>query len=127
MHELFNRFYQKDVRRVLRNEATRAENYLWEHLKNKKLGFKFRRQHGIDSFVVDFYCSEKRLAIELDGSQHFTSEGKTHDEERSRIIEGYEIKVIRFTNDEVINNTNSVISRIKQILAIQPARPTQYI
>ena len=127
MHELFNRFYQKDLRRGLRNESTPAELFLWERLKNKQLGYKFRRQHGIDSFIVDFYCSEKQLAIELDGSQHFTEEGKHNDEERTKIIDEHHIRIIRFRNEEVLSQIETVIDTIKQVLESQSNRPKRSI
>lgn len=122
MHEVFNRIFQKELRMGLRDNSTQAEYHLWHYLKNKQIGYKFRRQHGIDSFVVDFYCSEKQLAIEIDGAPHFTEEGKRKDMERSKIIGEHGIKIIRFTNDEVLNQTSGVIRIIKEILETQPTR-----
>ena len=123
MFELFNRPIQKDLRKGLRHQDTSAEHYLWLFLKNKQLGYKFRRQHGIDSFIVDFYCPEKRLVVEIDGAPHFTVEGRIRDKERSKIIESYQIRVIRFTNNEVMNQTDVVISAIQD--ALDTADPYQ--
>ncbi|OWK69833.1 hypothetical protein CBW18_14565 [Pedobacter sp. AJM] len=85
----------------LRNKVTDAEKILWEHLKEKKLGVKFRRQHPISSFIADFYCHEKKLIIELDGSIHNIKEIFENDLERQAAIEAFGIKVIRFKNQEI--------------------------
>lgn len=68
-----NKTSEKNKRRQLRNNATEAEKRLWQHLKGRQLdGFKFRRQHSIDSYVVDFYCPQVKLAVEIDGESHFS-------------------------------------------------------
>jgi cyclase len=85
----------------LRKTVTDAEKILWEHLKEKKLGVKFRRQHPISSFIADFYCHEKKLIIELDGSIHNIKEIFENDLERQAAIEAFGIKVIRFKNQEI--------------------------
>lgn len=117
MYELFNRPFQKDLRKALRRDETLEERCLWNILKNKQLGYKFRRQHGIDSFIVDFYCREKLLVIEIDGAPHFTEEGMRHDEERTKILEQYGVKVIRFTNDEVMKKIDVVLKKIRLALS----------
>ena len=80
----------KHRRKELRNSQTPQEFKLWFHLKNKKLGVKFRRQHGIGSYIVDFYCSDKNLVIELDGNQHL--ESREYDKERSSYFNCLKIK-----------------------------------
>jgi len=99
------------TRRNLRNNATKEENDLWLRLKSKNLGYKFRRQHGIGNFIIDFYCPLKKLAIEIDGKQHLHN--KEHDNERSEYLHNYGIKILRFGNDEVTNSIEKVIDRIK--------------
>ena len=111
----FNRKYLKQRRKDLRNKPTQAEAFLWGHLKGSQLeGRKFRRQSSIKSFIVDFYCPEEKLVVELDGDLHFDDEVIKEDEERTKKIEEQGIKVIRFENQEVLLNLESVLSEIKR-------------
>jgi len=100
-------------RKDLRNNSTPEEILLWLQLKNSQLGFKFRRQHSIGGYIVDFYCPPKKLVIEIDGSQHFTKENKEYDKVRTEFLKGLNIKVIRFTNLEVATETQNVVKKIK--------------
>ena len=110
----FNRHTDRDKRRYLRNNPTQAEDRLWQFLRNRKiLGFKFRRQYGIDAYVVDFYCPKLKLAIEIDGRIHLLKEMKMADSKRQEYIEQFEISFVRFTNDEVLYEIENVISRIE--------------
>lgn len=94
---------------VLRNRMTEQECVLWEFLcKKKVMGFKFRRQHPIYMFIVDFYCHTLKLVIEVDGGYHLRPEQKEYDYNRTGEIENLGIKVIRFTNDEIDNDIKSV-------------------
>ncbi len=104
----------KPLAREHRKEQTEAEEILWQHLRNKKLGFKFRRQHAIGEFIVDFVCIEKKLVVELDGEVH--KEQREYDAERTRILNGRGFRVIRFWNSEVTNNIKDVLARVKQAL-----------
>ena len=102
--------------RELRQELTQAEKLLWTELRNKKLnGLKFRRQHPIDKFVLDFYCHERKLAIELDGNIHDVKVNKDYDEARSAMLGELGIYTLRFQNDEVINNIESVLQKINEV------------
>jgi very-short-patch-repair endonuclease len=86
---------------------------LWSFLRNRKLGgLKFRRQHKIDRFILDFYCSEKRLCIEVDGAIHNTVEQRAKDQGRTAALEAHGIQVIRFSNAEVRFNIASVLEKI---------------
>ncbi len=103
----------------LRKNMTAAEKKLWYgYLRT----FKFRvlRQRPIAFFIVDFYCAALKLVIEVDGDSHFTEVGKAYDAERTRILEGYGLKVIRFTNDEVLNNFEGVCQRIESLIPPSP-------
>lgn len=92
---------------------TEAEDILWKHLRNKKLnGLKFRRQHSLDIFIADFCCHEKKLVIELDGGIHDILEQKEYDEGRTSELEGKGFKVIRFRNEEIMNDLEDVLNRI---------------
>ena len=99
-----------------RNNMTTAEKILWEELKNSKTGYKFRRQHPIGDYIADFICIKKKLVIEVDGGYHNTMEQQQDDAVRTIDIENMEYSVIRFTNDEVENNTQTVMLKIKEIL-----------
>jgi very-short-patch-repair endonuclease len=108
-------YNQKLVERAkeLRKNMTPAEKKLWnEYLKN----FKFRvfRQRPIDNFIVDFYCPSLKLVIEVDGDSHFTPEGQEHDLKRTNILQGYGLRIVRFTNNEVLNNFESVCQIIER-------------
>nr|WP_258071342.1 endonuclease domain-containing protein [Vibrio jasicida] len=92
----------------------KPEEVLWHKIRRKQLGVKFRRQHGIGRYIVDFYCAELSLVIEIDGDSHFSTEGKEKDTKRDAFIEALGIKVLRFTNEEVMKQTESVLERIIQ-------------
>ena len=107
----------------LRKQQTDAEAYLWERLRKSKLaGFKFRRQHPMGGFILDFYCEEKRLAIEVDGGIHDQEEVKRRDIYRQKLVEETKIKVIRFTNDEVMRNIDGILAVIHRELAGKPSK-----
>ena len=104
----------------MRKEPTDAEAALWELLRDKKLGDKFRRQHLIDDFIVDFVCLSKNLVIEVDGGYHNDPTQKEYDQQRTLYLNEKGFKVIRFTNEEVLGNTEAVLTKIKDILVNTP-------
>ncbi len=97
--------------RYLRHEETKAEKILWKELRNRKLGIKFRRQHPIEKFILDFYAPEIKLAIELDGSQH--KGNHEYDKLRTEYLESQKIKIIRFWNMEIEKDLEKVLEKIK--------------
>jgi very-short-patch-repair endonuclease len=102
----------KYVRRHLRREQTPAERFLWQKLRNRQLyGRKFKRQYSIGRYVVDFYCAEERLAVELDGSVHDRS-SRIYDEERAQFLEAEGIRIVRFENREVFERLETVLEAI---------------
>jgi len=104
-----------DLAKSLRNAMTCHEKLLWEKLKGKQIcGVRFRRQHAISFYIVDFYCHEAMLVVEVDGTVH--SFKVDHDDGRSAEMEKFGIKIIRFTNSEVENNIDRVINRIEAIV-----------
>ena len=108
-----NRKSQKTFRKKLRNNLTPAEAFLWMALKDKALlGRKFRRQHSIGKYVVDFYCPSEKLVIELDGADHFTPEGEKYDQQRDAFLASLEITVLRFENEQVFENLSSMLQEI---------------
>ena len=101
----------------LRNSMTEAEKVLWKQLRNRQVkGFRFRRQHPVGEFVVDFFCYEAKLVIELDGEAHDNSFQKERDLERTKILKSMGLREIRFKNEEVLNDPEDVVSRIAEIL-----------
>ena len=97
----------------LRHNMTEAERILWNELKGSKLkGLKFRRQHPIHYYIADFYCHKKRFIIEVDGGIHSDLQTKDHDGNRTAEFERLGIKVIRFTNEQVLNSIEEVINSI---------------
>jgi very-short-patch-repair endonuclease len=117
---IHNRQALKEIRRELRNNPTDEETVLWNYLKGKKLGHKIRRQHSIGNCIVDFYCPQKRIAIELDGAHHFTTEGKESDKQRDKFLNTLNIKVLRFANSRVRSDLNNVLNEIKYELNTLP-------
>ena len=106
----------KTMRRAvnLRKNMTDAERKLWRYLERKQLGVRFRRQHAIGNFIVDFCCVQKKLVVELDGSQHL--DFQEYDEDRTKYLESRGYRVIRFWNHDVMNDINGVILAITYAL-----------
>ena len=117
MDRTFNRPVQKHLRQHLRNHASDAERKLWQLLRAKQLlGFKFRRQQGIGQYVVDFYCPQAKLAVEIDGATHSTSQEMAADLQRMERIETHGISILRFSNSDVFENQDGVMSAIVESL-----------
>src|SRR6187402_2779280 len=113
--EAIGKLYQYG--RELRQELTQAEKMLWAELRNRKLdSLKFRRQHPLDKFIVDFYCNEKKLVVELDGGVHNEKINKEYDEARTAMLAGLNIIVLRFKNEDVINNMKEVLRKISDVI-----------
>ena len=105
----------KPLAKALRKNATRQENHLWYDFLST-YPVKFRRQRMIDNFIADFYCKEAKLIIEIDGSQHYSMQGLQEDQYRTDILEGYDLKVIRITNQQIDKNFYQVCLYIDQIV-----------
>jgi len=96
-----------------RNNPTESESILWEHLRKfRSEGFIFRRQHPVDIFIADFYCHKLKLVIEIDGEYHSRDNSLEYDDSRTGELERFGISVIRFKNEEVLNNCEAVLSKI---------------
>lgn len=114
MARFHSRSYLKQTRKSLRNNATTAEATLWRFLKKSQLvGRKFRRQHSIGNYVVDFYCPAEKLVIELDGESHFHQSSYEYDKGRTEYLQSLNLRILRFENDEVFKTTESVLDKIK--------------
>lgn len=100
--------------RDLRKNLTPAEDYLWQVLKSKQLnGLRFRSQHPVGNFILDFYCASCKLVVEVDGSIHDARQD--YDLERTKVLETYGYFVLRFTNDEVLGNIDTVLAKIVEV------------
>lgn len=108
-----NRKPQKATRQHLRTAGTRAEAALWRCLQRRQLGgLKFRRQFGVGPYILDFYCPEAHLAVELDGAIHGSPARREYDDARTRHLEAADIRVIRFENREVFERLDIVLAAI---------------
>jgi very-short-patch-repair endonuclease len=114
MTQLFNLTSQKGLRKILRRQGVLAEIKLWSKLRNKNLGHKFKRQFGIGKYIVDFYCPKKRLIIEIDGATHSTNQEILDDIVREKFLESLGLKVIRFTNNDIKENMDGVLTVINE-------------
>ena len=102
-----------ELSREMRKNMTGAEKLLWNKVRNRKLmNMKFRRQQVIDGVVVDFYCDELKLCVEIDGEIHRTEENRYYDEQREEILRSRGLNVLRFSNDEVLQEIDNVLQRI---------------
>ncbi|QHH99440.1 endonuclease domain-containing protein [Acinetobacter dispersus] len=96
--------------KAMRSNATDVEHLMWQILRAKRfMNLKFRRQHVIAPYIVDFYCHELGLVVELDGSQHGTDDGKEYDAERTKFLEALGLSVVRYWNHDVLKNTELVL------------------
>ncbi len=108
--------------RRLRQDASDAESLLWELLRGRRLGgCKFRRQHPLGPYVLDFFCEQLRLAIECDGGQHNTTDARRHDQRRTLFLSERGIRVLRFWNHEVFEDTEAVLEAIYATLVASPS------
>lgn len=115
----YNRISEKANRRNLRQEATPAEQILWQFLRNRKLsGIKFRRQYSVDVYIIDFYAPVYKLAVELDGEIHLDKDVIEHDRERDKHLKSFGIKILRIKNEVVINHIDKALELIKKNIEI---------
>ena len=113
MSIVFNNKAYTARRKALRRSLSKAEAVIWLHLSRKQMnGFKFRRQYSVNQYVIDFYCPELKLAIEIDGDSHYGYLSEKYDNERQKYIESFGIHFMRFTNDDVYNNIDGVLQMI---------------
>ncbi|QRV25157.1 endonuclease domain-containing protein [Marinomonas foliarum] len=109
---IFNPKKYQALRTELRNVMPEPERHLWRHIRGRQLGVKFRRQHGVGSYIVDFYCPEKHLVIEVDGDSHYTDEARKYDIERTIYLNRKGLQVLLFTNEQVMNELDAVLNVI---------------
>ncbi|MEH2324473.1 MAG: endonuclease domain-containing protein [Nostoc sp.] len=115
MTKLYNKNSEIDKRRHLRQNITKAEKMIWDKIRDRQLeNCKFRRQYSVDKFVIDFYSSELKLAIEIHGESHFQEHAAEYNQAIQEFIESAGIKFIRFTNNHVYANLPAVLESIAQ-------------
>ncbi len=113
MKNLHNHKYLEDRRKSLRKNLTPAEATLWKYLQRKQLkGRKFRRQHSIENYIVDFYCTSEKLIVELDGAVHLDFAQQNYDYERAQDLETLGFTIVRFENKLVFENIEGVLEEI---------------
>ncbi|MBM3181894.1 MAG: endonuclease domain-containing protein [Chloroflexi bacterium] len=105
----------------LRREMTPAEKLLWQEIRANKLGVRFRRQQVIQGFIVDFYCHEAGLVVEVDGDVHDLQ--KEEDERREKVLSEMGLRVVRFGNDEVVKSLSAVVGKIRETIEKQKSAP----
>ncbi len=109
--------YNKGIARHLRKNLTYGEKILWKILRNKNVkGLRFRRQHPIDNYIVDFYCKEKSIIIEIDGPLHEEEERKLKDEIRETYLHAKGYRILRFRDKELLGNVDDILQRIKKFI-----------
>jgi len=113
-----------DIAKEFRSNQTEAENLLWQAIRAKRIFYKIRRQHIVNGFIADFINLEKQVIIEVDGGVHLTAEQKEKDEQRTKILNQFGFEVIRFTNEEILQDVNSVAEKIKTHLDKAPSKRT---
>jgi very-short-patch-repair endonuclease len=116
MTYLNNKGDLKSQRRFLRNNATSHEIKLWNKLRNSQLGYKFRRQHSIGYYIVDFCCPRQKVIIEIDGNSHNNTESQGYDHVRTLYLQKLGFRELRFKNEEIDRNINDVIERIVKFI-----------
>ena len=113
MTQFFNKSEEIEKRRQLRNNRPAAESIVWTKLRKKQVhGFKSRRQYGVGPYVIDFYCPTLNLAVEIDGDSHIVADANGNDERRQAFIESFDIRFLRFTNEQVYRELDNVLETI---------------
>lgn len=127
-HLCRNRKTSRQVRehaRTLRNTQTPTEQILWERIRRCQLGVKFRRQHAVAKLILDFYCAELRLGIEIDGGIHLRPDVKGKDQYKSAVMEDQGIVLLCFSNDAVVNGIDGVVERIMKEIHLRKLEYTR--
>ncbi|MFO7888699.1 MAG: DUF559 domain-containing protein [bacterium] len=107
----------KERARKLRKNMTEAERKLWSHIRKKQIkDIQFLRQRPIGNYVVDFYAPEVELVVEVDGGQHYQGEEKEYDQKRDDYLQGLGIRILRFSNKEVLENVGGIVGEIEKVI-----------
>jgi len=109
----YSKLNLKERARGMRHAATPAEEHLWNCLRGNQVGAKFRRQHSIDRYIVDFVCLPSKLIVELDGAGHLEPDQADYDQGRSALLTELGYRILRFSNDQALHQTEAVLATIK--------------
>ncbi|MDD2730801.1 MAG: endonuclease domain-containing protein [Candidatus Portnoybacteria bacterium] len=123
INKVHNLKSQIKLRKDLRQKQTKAELLLWQRIRNKQLGYKFRRQHGIGPYVVDFYCPKAKAIVEIDGDIHFYEQNIKADKQREEYLKSQGLIVKRYTNLDVIKNISNVLEDLRSFLIAKKPHP----
>ena len=120
MTKHYNKSSEKEKRRKLRQYQTNAEELVWRYLRNKQmLGYKFKRQYSIDHYVIDFYCPELKLAVEVDGESHNNPEQIEYDIKQQKYLESFNIIFVRIKDEDLIGNPNQAFMKIEDAIKLR--------
>jgi very-short-patch-repair endonuclease len=113
-----------DIKRRLRSNMTGPEARLWSRLRARQLqGLKFRRQHGIGPYIVDFYCPEQSLVIEVDGNSHADADQVVKDKQREQYLQSLGLRVIRYINDDIVKNLGGILDDLAERISSRSTSP----
>jgi len=118
MTKHYNKKSEQEKRRQLRNNMTYCEKIVWVYLRKKQFGYRFLRQYSVDKYVIDFYCPELKLAVEIDGDVHDLPEQKVYDVERQKDLEKFGIRFVRIQNEELLGNPNKAFGKIESVIKL---------
>jgi very-short-patch-repair endonuclease len=106
-----------ELAKELRKNMTPSEKFLWKRIRKNSLGYMFFRQRPIGEYIVDFFCPKAFLVVEVDGERHLTIEAKRYDKLRDEYMQSLELRTIRFSNSDVLNNTDIVLANINKYIS----------
>ncbi len=118
MTKHYNKKSEQEKRRSLRKNMTYCEKIVWLNLRKRQLGYRFLRQYSVDHFVIDFYCPDLKLAIEVDGASHNHPEKKKYDIQRQKYLEEFNIKFVRIKDEEFLGNPNKAFMKIEDTIKL---------
>ena len=118
MTKHYNKKSEQEKRRSLRKNMTYCEKIVWSNLRERQLGYRFLRQYSVDHFVIDFYCPELKLAVELDGASHNNPEQIEYDIKRQKYLEEFNIKFVRIKDEDLFGNTNQAFMKIENTIKL---------
>jgi very-short-patch-repair endonuclease len=119
MTKYYNKSSEKEKRRKLRQNQTNAEELVWRYLRNRQmLGYKFKRQYSVDQFVIDFYCPDLKLGVEVDGESHNNPDQQKKDISRQKYLETFNIKFVRIKDEELLGNPNKGFNKLEAAIKL---------
>jgi very-short-patch-repair endonuclease len=118
MTKHYNKKTEQEKRRSLRKNMTYCEKIVWSNLRKRQLGYRFLSQYSVDHFVIDFYCPELKLAVEVDGASHNDPERQKNDISRQKYLEAFNIKFVRIKDEDLFGNPNNEFMKIENAIKL---------